>query len=45
MFVLRPSVSDLLEMLLEDAESWAMSYIFIHIKYLITPFKMDFIEA
>ena len=32
-------------MLIKDAESWAMSYIFIHIKYFIMPLKINFIEV
>ena len=32
-------------MLIKDAESWAMSYIFIHIEYFIMPLKINFIEA
>lgn len=33
------TASNLLEMLIKDAESWAMSYICIHTKYFITPLK------
>ena len=39
------TISNLLEILIKDAESWAMSYIFIHIKYFITPLKINFIEV
>lgn len=45
MVVLRPSISDLLRMLIKVVESWAMSYIFIHIKYFITSFKINFVEV
>lgn len=39
MVALRPSTSDLLEVLIKDAECWVIAYIFIHINILLLPLK------